>query len=611
MHIGVSSSSSRLLGATATALIGLLLSAGIVAVPAPASAAPALSAAAVDAEPDSEPAVMGSYSESAFRAAAKALPEDLLTALDRDVSASGAEYLANAAAAADATAVLADLSEDGVEVAGSHLDGTTLVVNVESPADAEAVAATGAVPDFAAPVVPDLGDREPRFLTSNTIDPTVSGGEAFAEVRYGFRCSIGFSGADTVTAAKQLVTAGHCAEKKTTDYYFLPQTAASSGTRAFGTPKRRLGTPVARSFQFGDGNDAGLIALSKGFYVASPTVSLWDGAVGKPDTTLDVLDSTPAVARALICKSGATSGWSCGHVLAVDSRTKVEGEYVNSIITDVCTLSGDSGGAVVIGNSAVGVVSWGTASNACRSDDIAGFFPLVSAKKTSTRNQSVAKKSPRWEPMVKVAASTLAAPADGATLDYAAVINGSIPGAKIRHRIVVYVDGKATALGAKVTSAGTWNTRLVGVRPGTHELAVRVRWGKLSASALSAPITVTVKPLPAIAALSTPDPVQTSVDNSAAAYPAGTTAAYISTSASTTTIYAASAAAARGRGPVLLTAGTTVSAEVLAELRRLGVTKITIAGGPGAVTASSLAALRRIGAVAERTNAQLSVYART
>jgi len=588
----------------------LVASTGLPAVAAePAATTPAAAASPTPAEP-AEPAVMGEYSAKSYASAAKKLPAELIDALERDVDVTGAEYLANAAAATDATAVLAALGEAGVGVVGSHLDGTELVVNVDSAADAAAVEAAGAVADFSEPVVPDLSGITPRFLTANASDPNLSGGEAFAERRYGFRCSIGFSGIHTKSWAKQLVTAGHCSEKKTTAYYFLPQTKASTGVAAFGSPWRRLGTPVSGSFGFGNGNDAGLIAVAKGYYVATPTVSVWNGATGEADSTIDVLDRTPAVTRALICKSGATTGWSCGHVVSVDTRVKVEGEYVNSIVTDVCTMGGDSGGAVVIGNSAVGTVSWGTASGSCQSDDYAGFFPLVSASTTSGRNQSVAKKLPHWEPLVALSVPTILAPADASTLDYAASISGEVADGNIRHRVVVYVDGKATTLVAKVTSAGTWKTRLVGVKPGTHTVAVRTRWGKMSSSAIGDPITVTVSALPAIAALSTAKPYDTSASDSAAAFPGGATTAYIAQSGSTTDIYAASAAAAKANAPVLLTARGTIPAAVVTELKRLGVTKITVAGGSTAITSRALATLKKITKVVVHPDYVLTTYAK-
>ena len=553
---------------------------------------------------------MGDYDPASYRELAKELPSGLVDALQRDVDVTGAEYLASAAAATDATAVLESLGSAGVDVVGSHLDGTDLVVNVESEADAAAVEQAGAVADFSAPVAPDLTGITPKFLTANASDPILSGGEAFAERRYGFRCSIGFSGYNTKSWARQLVTAGHCAEKKTTAYYFLPQTKASTGVAAFGSPWRRLGTPVSKSFGFGNGNDAGLIAVDTKFYVATPTVSVWNGATGEADSVMEIYDRTPAVNRALICKSGATSGWSCGHVLSVDTRVRVEGEYVNSIVTDVCTMGGDSGGAVVIGNSAVGTVSWGTASGSCQSDDIAGFFPLVSASTKSGHNQSVAKKLPRWEPMVALAVPTLAQPADGATLDYAAPINGEVAEGNIRHRVVVYVDGKATTLAAKVTSSGAWRTRLVGVKPGVHEIAVRTRWGKMSASEISEPVTVTVNPVTAILALKAAKPYDTSASDSAAAFPAGADNAYLSLTTSTTSIYAAAAAGAKSNDPVLLTARGTIPKTVIAELKRLGVTTITVVGEKRALTSTALRTLKKIAPVVIRSNSQLVSYAK-
>ena len=70
---------------------------------------------------------------------------------------------------------------------------------------------------------------------------------------------------------------------------------------------------------------------------------------------------------------------------------------------------------------------------------------------------------------------------------------------------------------------------------------------------------------------------------SAATFPTGASIAYIATGSDYPDALAAAAAAA-GHGPVLLTRTGSVPAPTVAELRRLGVTKIVVVGGSGAVS---------------------------
>jgi hypothetical protein len=64
-----------------------------------------------------------------------------------------------------------------------------------------------------------------------------------------------------------------------------------------------------------------------------------------------------------VCKSGKTTGWTCGRVNGYTDDHYIEdaygrGTYVDGLWTStMCALGGDSRGAVVEGNYAVGVMS--------------------------------------------------------------------------------------------------------------------------------------------------------------------------------------------------------------------------------------------------------------
>jgi hypothetical protein len=604
----MTTSSRPIRPALSLVVLGALVAGSVLAVTAPASAAEADTVAVISEAV--EPVVMGDYRTKDFAAAARELPAELAEALADDVDLKPAEYLAQAAAAADAAGVLESLAAAGVEIAGSHLDGTEFVVNVTSKADAAAVSAAGATPDYSAPVNVDLSGIRAESATDNANDPVLSGGEAIYESKYGFRCSVSFNGYRLKTGTKQVSTAGHCREKKTTSYYFLPQTKASTAFGDFLKPTRTLGKPVPNAFKFGGGYDAGLIAITNPYFTPTASVSIWNGEKGAVDATILVTDRIPAVRGAAICKSGATSGWTCGHVVAVDAKVKVDGSsVVNSIVTDVCVKSGDSGGAALIGNSAVGIVSWGEIGQTCANDLYSGFFPMISSNGSK---QTVAKRlGSTWEPAVAISAPVVNAPAAGSTLDYAATISGTVPAGNVRHRITVYIDGKLSKITTKVRSNGTWSTKLIGVPAGNHTYSVRARWGKFSSTKNTAAVAFTVTPPPIIDALSAANPYIAAVALSKQAYPSGARYAYVAVASSKTSVYAAAGAAARRKAPVLLAQKGAIPYAVLKELKRLNVDKIYVAGGPKSLSKKTLKSLKRISVVDTMWNSELDAYTRS
>lgn len=72
-----------------------------------------------------------------------------------------------------------------------------------------------------------------------------------------------------------------------------------------------------------------------------------------------------------VCKSGATSRWTCGSIESYNYTVTYSDEgqpdtLVSGLgLSTVCTLGGDSGGAWVSGNQAQGVTSGGLNSNRC------------------------------------------------------------------------------------------------------------------------------------------------------------------------------------------------------------------------------------------------------
>jgi len=420
------------------------------------------------------PPTMGDYPLSAYSAEAATLPAPLVNALHA-VGQTPEQYLAQAAAATDAAAVIQEL---GGSVLGSRLNGTRLIVNVATEQDATAVEKLRAVADFSAP-------SKRTFDTSNAkLMQDLSGGEAIYFANH--RCSIGFNGNRISDGAPEFSTAGHCASSASDEYDWLSQTGAGQGF-ALGA---RIGATVPSSFQFGGGFDVGLVQVDPtSSWVLRPRVITWQGGTGTPTTTTDVLDRIPAIVGATLCKSGATSGWTCGGVLATDYDAAVgpvgQQQHINSIITSTCLQAGDSGGAGVIGGAAVGIDSFARTDVPCSDPNyFSGLFPLVSTD--SSKASVFSANGSVWEPAVTVANPAIVSPAVNGSVLPSGSITGTLAGGNVRHIVNVFIDGSSTPRTSMVATDGTWSVPVSGITPGSHSVTVQGRWGTWSQSEVSA-----------------------------------------------------------------------------------------------------------------------------
>jgi len=89
---------------------------------------------------------------------------------------------------------------------------------------------------------------------------------------------------------------------------------------------------------------------------------------GGNGTTLTVTGTADPVIGAPVCKSGQTSTFTCGVIVAdrVDAHLfSSEGApmLVHGFASNACTLAGDSGGAIVTGTLAVGISSGSNAAS--------------------------------------------------------------------------------------------------------------------------------------------------------------------------------------------------------------------------------------------------------
>ncbi|MCW4352567.1 S1 family peptidase [Hoyosella sp. YIM 151337] len=170
------------------------------------------------------------------------------------------------------------------------------------------------------------------------------GGDAFLAGAAGnqLRCSLGFN-AEGPGASVINITAGHC----------NPEGPDSSNT-----PATFLGGPLDGK-QFGtftqtdmNGADYGVITIHEDF------VDLFQTAGVRGGNDIHVTGTADPVVGMPVCKSGVTTGFTCGVITSANLRVDVGARTLDNAFTaDICALQGDSGGAIISGTRAVGVSS--------------------------------------------------------------------------------------------------------------------------------------------------------------------------------------------------------------------------------------------------------------
>ena len=559
-----------------------------------ATAAPIVSAEVPIDQPGEAGPEMGDYPAADFIDEVEALPVPLTEAIERDLGIEAEEYLARSEAAVDATAVLEFLGDQGTTVLGSSLDGTTLVVNVESTGDVAAIESVGAVAVVGAPEVVEF-DASRFRLTEDLL-----GGQGYIYVSGSsvYQCSLGFLGYRISDGRSQASTAGHCTSATLGNSgYYTKLNQLAPNVDAAVPSGTNIGKPVTGSFRLGSGNDGGLLDITTGIgWSPQARVDTWGGGSGAPNiNSLDVTDRTFAIVGAPVCKSGSVSGWTCGEVLAVDTELDVgdgaSGSVsINLIITSACVLRGDSGGTALSGGTAIGITSASTwdasAGNGCEitGGNFSGFFPMISALSTKA---SMAKLfSTIWEPGVTLSTPAVTSPAAAATVPWGSTMTGTLPNGNDRHRAEVRVDGGAV-ITAKVNSSGQWSASLAGLAPGAHSYTVEARWGTWSKSTVVNG-TFTLAPV-AVSRLSGGDRYEVGVSVSKALYPnpvGDVPVVYIADGANFPDALSAAPAAVRQGGPLLLTRSSELPSFVRDEIVRLDPANVVIVGGPASVSAA-------------------------
>ncbi|MFJ7073780.1 S1 family peptidase [Streptomyces sp. NPDC098781] len=292
---------------------------------------------AMDLAPKAREAAGSAYGGSWFDAKSErltvAVTSDAAAGTVRNLRATGVSVrtVEHSARELDAAKARIDRLTAPAGVSSWHVDPTanTVVVNVVRAQQADNdVRRFVSRARAAGPVTVETVGAAPRTFAAGTVggDPYYTGN---------VRCSIGFS------VHGGFITAGHCGQ-------------AGAGVR--GWDGSYVGTFQGSSFP---DNDYAWVSVGSGWWTV-PVVLGW-GTV--PDRL--VRGSAEAPVGASVCRSGSTTHWHCGTVLAKNETVNYSQGAVHQMTkTSVCAEPGDSGGSFISGEQAQGVTSggWGNCS---------------------------------------------------------------------------------------------------------------------------------------------------------------------------------------------------------------------------------------------------------
>ena len=245
----------------------------------------------------------------------------------------------------DITDALAELAADdaGVVSVAPHIADDAVVVTVTDTKADTAVLDKAA--EYGDAVKVQKGER-------NELHATAKGGDKIG--LGGGYCSAGFPATDG-EGNHVMVWAGHCIEDQDS-FTVEGQDFGSHGETAFksydGQPDRDIGYVV-----LGDGNEVSTEANTYGSNhgITNAEEGAWQAPIGTE-----------------LCRTGATSGVTCGEVTGYNATVNYsdsQGRDVAQVSglgeSTVCTAAGDSGGAYTAGNQAVGMTSGGPAGQDC------------------------------------------------------------------------------------------------------------------------------------------------------------------------------------------------------------------------------------------------------
>ncbi|MDR6142997.1 hypothetical protein QE375_002551 [Microbacterium foliorum] len=406
----------------------------------------------------------------------------------------------------------AELDKVGTDMVavGQTAEGANVVVVTADSAAADSeitqIAATEGFPDASVVKVDrvlsafDEGDvvgGQGYLSVSPDLESFVAGEPGSAA----WACSVGFS-AFTPTGGPALLSAGHCAfgasdEKLTDTTLTVPgEEPAVGGEGALPDTIDLLGTFGFAQFGGGDGGlgsngdttatDISVIDIDESAgWNPVPAVTDWTTAgdsLSSPADSVIAIKSVAAPALGEVSKSGRTTGFTTGVVDGddiLDGWANIDGHWVQGFSSNTLAGPGDSGGSVIQGNAAVGLISGGSEATETE-EQFTWAASLVTAL----------PKTNGYEVALDLDAPVITSPTDGAEVQPGTAITGTAVGA------------------AKVTVSGFGADQTVNVVDGAfsvvgpaelgeHTISVRARTGFSSSETTT--IDVTVVPAPLVA----------------------------------------------------------------------------------------------------------------
>ncbi|WP_295102140.1 LPXTG cell wall anchor domain-containing protein [uncultured Microbacterium sp.] len=405
----------------------------------------------------------------------------------------------------------AELDKVGTDMVavGQTADGGNVVVvtadSAASDAEISQIAATEGFPDASVVKV----DR----TLSAFAEGDVVGGQGYLSVApdlpgflagepdaAAWSCSLGFA-AFSPAGDPALLSAGHCAFDEDGEPLSDTTLTVPSSEDAAGGTQTALPATIDLLGTFGfaqfGGADGGLgsngettatdisvidIAPDSGWNLV-PAVTDWstagDSLSSLADSVIDI-KSVAAPVLGEVSKSGRTTGFTTGTVDGddiLDGWAPIDGHWVRGFSSNTLAGPGDSGGAVIQGNAAVGLISGGTEATETE-EQFTWAASLVTAL----------PQTGGYEVALDLDAPVITSPTDGAEVQPGTAITGTAPGAEKvtvsgfgADQTVRVVDGAFSVVGP--------------VELGEQTISVRARTGFSSSETVTLDVKVVPAPL--------------------------------------------------------------------------------------------------------------------
>ncbi|KUM32089.1 hypothetical protein AQ436_03010 [Arthrobacter sp. EpRS66] len=376
-------------------------------------------------------------------------------------------------------------------------------------------------------VVLEASDKDTKGAAKPGADEDIYGGMAYGIASSGAapegRCSIGFN-AWNASGDDAILSAGHCTEDGTKPDTWVVEVNAPNDILGYTVPLGKFGFS-----QFGGPNNSGYpqdatwddvdtenpgtdISVINGINAdlnLHPAVSQWPSSGDERDQVLNVTGVTAGTVGAEACSSGSTTGWSCStitgegifFVLGSDDTLRDVWGYTADNPGQSVLDQGDSGGAVLIGNKAIGINSAngagedGTENTA---DDLAMYTSLDDVFKKGYVDGYAVK--------LFINAPTLTTET-GAEVEAGSEISGSVKDAAPGTKVDIIVNGEVVDT-VTVDSNGNF-TFSAPEKTGVYEFTLRAQNGFDKSAETQSNVVVIAVPTPTPTPTPTEEPSET------------------------------------------------------------------------------------------------------